>query len=461
MSLWGGRFEKGLHPAFDSFNRSLPFDRRLWAADIEGSRAWARAHVAAGSLGAREGKRLQVALTKLEKELARDDSPLDASASEDIHSYVEERLVEALGSLGKKLHAGRSRNDQVATDLRLYCKQRIVELDASLLALMGALVDLAEPHAATPLPGYTHLQRAQILTVGHHALAYVEILARDRSRLADAARRLDECPLGSGALAGTGFPIDRRALARDLGFARATRNSVDAVSDRDFVAELLFVVGLSAAHLSRLAEDWIFQASQEAGFLELSDAVTTGSSLMPQKKNPDSLELIRGKGARILGRLTGFLACLRSLPLAYDKDLQEDKEALFESLDTWEACLTVARLCVEGACFDEEALRAACLSGYLNATELADYLVERGVPFREAHDQVGQLVRLGLSRGLELAELPLERAQEIAPALDADFVDALGIPSVLARRRSLGGANPRLVRNEVRRWKKQLAKEKS
>jgi argininosuccinate lyase len=461
MSLWGGRFQEGLHPAFDSFNRSLPFDRRLWSADIEGSRAWARAHVSAGSLSAREGKRLVSSLDKLSKELSRDESALALSQAEDIHSFVESRLVEDLGPLGKKLHAGRSRNDQVATDLRLYCKQRVDELDATLQALMTALVDLAEREASTPLPGYTHLQRAQIITVGHHALAYVEMLSRDRSRLADASRRLDECPLGSGALAGTGFPIDRRALAKDLGFKRATRNSVDAVSDRDFVAELLFVAGLSAAHLSRLSEDWIFYASQEAGFLELADAVTTGSSLMPQKKNPDSLELIRGKGARILGRLTGFLACLRSLPLAYNKDLQEDKEALFESLDTWEACLTVARLCIEGARFDAEALEQACVHGYLNATELADYLVEKGMPFRDAHDQVGQLVRLGLERGQELAELPLDLAQEISPALDEGFRKALGIDAVLARRRSSGGANPRLVQREAKRWKKDLAKEKS
>ncbi|MEZ5989762.1 MAG: argininosuccinate lyase [Planctomycetota bacterium] len=456
MSLWGGRFAGGQHPAFDAFNRSLPFDRVLWREDLEGSRGWVRAQRAAKSLAADEAERLLAALDRLEADLAEDPAALRESQAEDIHGYVEAHLVEELGDLGKKLHAGRSRNDQVATDLRLWCRHRTAELDLVLGATMKALAVLAAQEAATPIPGYTHLQRAQVVTVGHHALAYVEMLARDRDRLAAAAARLDECPLGSGALAGTFLPVDREALARDLGFARPTRNSLDAVSDRDFVAELLFVATLSGAHLSRLAEDWIFFASQEAGFLELGDEVTTGSSLMPHKKNPDSLELIRGKGARLLGRMTGFLACLRSLPLAYDKDLQEDKEALFEVLETWEACLVVARLCVESARFDAERCAEACRRGYLDATELAELLVAAGVPFREAHDQVGRLVRLGLEQGRELTALSDDEVRRIAPAFEPSMRASLAIDAILARRTAKGAANPALVRAEAEAWTARL-----
>ena len=456
MSLWGGRFSGRLDPAFDSFNRSLPFDWRLWREDIEGSRAWARAHAAAGTLTQAECKRLLAALNRLERKLAKDPSALYESDAEDIHSFVEAALTADVGELGRKLHAGRSRNDQVSTDFRLWTKHRIVELDDQIAELMRALTTLAEREHATPLPGFTHLQRAQVVTVGHHALAYVEMLNRDRERLADAGRRLDVSPLGSGALAGTGFAIDRRKLAKDLGFAAVSRNSLDAVSDRDFVAELLFVATLSGAHLSRLAEDWIFYASQEASFLALSDAVTTGSSLMPQKKNPDSLELIRGKGARTLGRLTGFLACLRSLPLAYNKDLQEDKEALFDALETWEACLVVSRLCVEGAQFDEARCRAACERGYLNATELADYLVRKGVAFRDAHEQVGQLVRRGLELGKELTELTIDELREFAPAADRKLYASLATDRLLANRRAEGAANPRLVRAAAAKWRRRL-----
>ncbi len=306
------------------------------------------------------------------------------------------------------------------------------------------------------MPGYTHLQRAQPVTFGHHALAYVEMLDRDRGRFRSALARMDECPLGSGALAGTAFPIDRDALAGDLGFARATRNSMDAVSDRDFVAETMFACSLCGVHLSRLAEDWIFFCSTEAAFLELSDGVTTGSSLMPQKKNPDALELIRGKSARLIGRLTGFLACLKGLPLAYDKDLQEDKEALFDSVDTLAACLTVAALAVVGARPRSERAAAAARSGHLNATDLADYLVERGVPFRDAHERAGLLVRKAIERGCELEDLSLAEMKQVAREIGADVLRRLELGSVLGRRKTVGGAAPSRVRAEVRRWQKLL-----
>lgn len=457
MALWGGRFAGKLDPAFDAFNRSLPFDWRLWREDIEGSRAWARAQVRAKSLTAREGARLVAALDRLEKRLDQDEDALRNASDEDIHGFVESALVEDVGDLGKKLHAGRSRNDQVATDLRLWCKKRVDSLDERIASLMHALASLAEREAATAFPGYTHLQRAQVITVGHHALAYVEMLARDRERLEQARARLDVSPLGSGALAGTFLAVDRRAIAEDLGFGDVTHNSLDAVSDRDFVAELMFVAALSCAHLSRFCEDWIFFASSEAGFLELGDDVSTGSSLMPQKKNPDSLELIRGKGARVLGRLTGFLACLRSLPLAYDKDLQEDKEALFETLETWDACLAVTRLAALSATFDRTRCKHACSSGYLDATELADALCRRGVPFREAHEQVGQLVRLGLEQGKELRELAVADMQKIAPRIDESVQDELAVDALLSRRTAIGAASPDLVRTEARGWLERLS----
>ncbi len=456
MSLWGGRFSKGLDPAFDSFNRSLPFDQRMWKEDLKGSHAWAKALEAAGVLKKTECAKIQKALRKIERRLHAEPHLLDQSSSEDIHSFVEAALIEECGELGKKLHTGRSRNDQVATDLRLWVQNRLGTLDQALEELQKAFTQLALQEADTLLPGFTHLQKAQVLTVGHYALAYVEMLARDRDRLADAGKRANICPLGSGALAGTGFPIDRRALAKDLGFRAPTRNSLDAVSDRDFVAELLFVASLSAAHLARFSEDWIFYATAEAGYLELGDEVTTGSSLMPQKKNPDSLELIRGKGGRILGRLSGFLATLRSLPLAYNKDLQEDKEALFETLDQWEACLRVACLVVQSAQFDRERLEFSSEKGYLNATDLADYLVQKGIPFREAHDLCGRLVRLGISQKKELQELSLEEMRKVSERIDHEVFVFLHPRKALTRRTALGAANPKLVLREAQRWAKNL-----
>jgi argininosuccinate lyase len=335
------------------------------------------------------------------------------------------------------------------------------DLERGLTDLCSALVTLAEPNAALPMPGYTHLQRAQAITVGHALLAYVEMFARDGSRLADCVARFDACPLGSGALAGTAYPIDRDALARDLGFARATRNSLDAVSDRDHVAELLFTCSLVGVHLSRLAEDWIFFASNEAGFLELSDAVATGSSLMPQKKNPDSLELLRGKAGRSIGRLTGFLATLKSLPLAYDKDLQEDKEALFDAVDTARDSLAVAAIVVRNARFRADRCRAEASKGYLNATDLADLLVEHGVSFRDAHEKAGLAVRAAIERTVELEDLSDADRARLLPELGklsrADFARSLTVDASLARRNAFGGTSPTRVQAEVQSWKKTIA----
>jgi argininosuccinate lyase len=456
--LWGGRFEGEQNPVFESFHRSLPFDRRLWREDVRGSVAWANALAEAGVLSPTEAKKIVSALATIEADLAKDASILHASPAEDVHAFVEGSLGDLVGDLAKKLHTGRSRNDQVATDLRLWLREAVAGLDGALRELSSALADLAERHASLPMPGYTHLQRAQPITVGHHALAYVEMLARDRARLADAAQRMDACPLGSGALAGTAYPIDRAKLALALGFREATRNSLDAVGDRDFVCEIAFACALAMTHLSRLAEDWIFFASQEAGFLELGDEVATGSSLMPQKKNPDALELVRGKCGRVLGRLTGLLATMKGLPLAYDKDLQEDKEAIFECVDTTRACLEVAAIAVRTARFRKKRCRKAASRGHLNATDVADLLVKTGVPFRDAHERAGRAVRAAIEAEVEIEKLPPRARKELLPELaGVDLAKELSVEAVLARRSAIGGTAPRRVLAEARAWVKGLA----
>jgi argininosuccinate lyase len=407
-------------------------------------------------------RKLTAGLQAVAKEVEREPERLRASEAEDVHSFVEAELRAKLGDLAGKLHTGRSRNDQVATDLKLFLRGALGELDAALADLMHALALRAAEWHALAMPGYTHLQRGQPITAGHHALAYVEMLARDRARLADAQARLDTCPLGSGALAGTAWPIDRVALARALGFRGGpTRNSLDAVADRDHVCEVLFGCALILVHLSRLAEDWIFFATQEAGFLTLADAVTTGSSLMPQKKNPDALELIRGKSGRVLGDLQRILVVLKGLPLAYNKDLQEDKEALFEGLDATLACLRVMRTAVVGAQFDVQRCRTAAGRGQLNATDLADLLVARGVPFRTAHERAGKVVRRALELGIEIEELPAGERRELLPELPDDLHAALGVDAVLARRMAVGGTAPARVRRAAADWLKQLASARS
>jgi argininosuccinate lyase len=456
--LWGGRFDGALDPAFESFNKSLRFDARLWREDVRGSIAWAKAIESAGILTSDERAKIVSALESIDAELERDPSSLATSSAEDIHSFVEQRLSDLTGDLAKKLHTGRSRNDQVATDLKLWMKGAVGELEEELRASMRAMLDLAEPNAALPMPGYTHLQRAQPITVGHHLVAYVEMLARDRSRLIDALARLDTCPLGSGALAGTAFEIDREKLARELGFAAPTRNSIDAVSDRDHACELAFACSMIALHLSRFAEDWIFFATHEAGWLELGDAVATGSSLMPQKKNPDALELVRGKSGRVIGALSTLLVMLKGLPLAYDKDLQEDKEALFECVDTTCACLAMSALVVRNARFRAEKCRAESSRGYLDATDLADLLVKAGVPFRKAHERVGAAVRSAIELGVELGRLPANVRQELLPELaKLDLSRELAVDAVLARRNAIGGTAPARVTSEIQIWKEKLS----
>ncbi|EJY4340262.1 argininosuccinate lyase [Vibrio cholerae] len=445
MALWGGRFTQAADSRFKAFNDSLRFDYRLAEQDIVGSIAWSKALVSVNVLSVQEQQQLEQALNQLLQSVQQDPEQILASDAEDIHSWVEQKLIEQVGDLGKKLHTGRSRNDQVATDLKLWCRDQGVHLLLALKTLQQQLVVVAAEHQSTVLPGYTHLQRAQPVTFAHWCLAYLEMFERDESRLTDALARLNTSPLGSGALAGTAYAIDREVLAADLGFTRATRNSLDAVSDRDHVMELMSVASISMLHLSRLAEDMIFYTTGEAGFIELADTVTSGSSLMPQKKNPDALELIRGKTGRVYGALAGMMMTVKALPLAYNKDMQEDKEGLFDALDTWFDCLQMAGLCFDGIKVNAARTLEAAKQGYSNATELADYLVAKGIPFREAHHIVGVAVVAAIGKGVALEELSLAELQQFSPLIEQDVYPILTIESCLEKRCALGGVSPKQV----------------
>ncbi|KGJ89734.1 argininosuccinate lyase [Colwellia psychrerythraea] len=441
MALWGGRFKEKASLQFKKFNDSLPVDYRMAVQDIVGSIAWAQAIHEVGVLNDDELVRLTAALEELKASVEENPKQILLSDAEDIHSWVEIQLIEKTGDLGKKLHTGRSRNDQVATDLKLWCKETGGDLLFALVNLQQAMMNLAEREKDTVLPGYTHLQRAQPITFGHWCLAYVEMFNRDIGRLKDALYRLDVSPLGSGALAGTAYPIDRNALASRLGFRTATLNSLDAVSDRDHVIELLASASISMMHLSRFAEDLIFYNSGEAGFVEMSDLVSSGSSLMPQKKNPDACELIRGKSGRVFGALTGMLTTMKALALAYNKDMQEDKEGLFDALDTWQECMEMAVLVADGLKVNRSRTLAAAQQGYANATELADYLVGKDIPFREAHHIVGEVVLAAIDKGVPLEDLTISQLQDFSDKIEQDVYQHLSIESTLNKREALGGTS--------------------
>ncbi|MCG3732268.1 argininosuccinate lyase [Vibrio cincinnatiensis] len=458
MALWGGRFTQAADTRFKEFNDSLRFDYRLAEQDIIGSIAWSKALLSVNVLTEEEQQKLELALNELKLEVMEDPQQILLSDAEDIHSWVEQQLISKVGDLGKKLHTGRSRNDQVATDLKLWCRQQGQQLLLALDRLQSQMVAVAREHQGTVLPGYTHLQRAQPVTFAHWCLAYVEMFERDYSRLNDAIKRLDTCPLGSGALAGTAYAIDREKLAYNLGFRRATRNSLDSVSDRDHVMELMSIASISMLHLSRLAEDMIFYNSGESGFIELADTVTSGSSLMPQKKNPDALELIRGKTGRVYGALAGMMMTVKALPLAYNKDMQEDKEGLFDALDTWNDCMEMAALCFDGIKVNGERTLEAAKQGYANATELADYLVAKGIPFREAHHIVGVAVVGAIGKGCALEELTLEELKAFSAVIEDDVYAILTIESCLEKRSALGGVAPHQVAYAVDEAEKRLAK---
>jgi argininosuccinate lyase len=441
-NLWGGRFKGESDAAFVRFNRSLVFDRRLITAEILASLAHCKALVGAGVLTPEEVEKIESGLKAILTRSQSDPGYLaDPVAAEDIHSFVELRLVELIGEVGRKLHTGRSRNDQVATDLRIWTREAIDELINELAIVQRSLLAFAEANSEMVLPGYTHLQRAQPVLLAHWCLAYFEMLQRDGERLRDARTRVNVMPLGSAALAGTSWSIDREAVARDLGFDGVTANSIDGVADRDFCVEFVSACSLIMVHLSRLAEDIILYTTTEFGFFELSDAVATGSSLMPQKKNPDAMELVRGKAGRVFGDLQTLLATLKGLPLAYNKDMQEDKEAVFDAFDTTKACLEVTATVLGNVRVNGERMRAAVLKGYMNATELADYLVRMGMPFRDAHEAVGRIVLHAIDRGLELQELPLQELQQFASVIDARVFDILTLEQTLATKSQIGGTS--------------------
>ncbi|MSQ90052.1 MAG: argininosuccinate lyase [Phycisphaerales bacterium] len=456
--IWAGRATEPADPLFRQFNDSLSFDRTLVREDIEGSVGWARALERAKVLTAEEAGSLIDALGEVLRHAIESPSALAEAADEDIHSWVERELVARVGSLGKKLHTGRSRNDQVATDLRLWTIKQIARRASEIEGCIQSLLSLAERERGTVFPGYTHLQRAQPILFGHWCMAYVEMLLRDRERFNDAAIRASMCPLGSGALAGTAYPIDREQLARDLGFSAPTANSLDAVSDRDFVVETLSATALASIHLSRLAEDLIFYTTGEAGLITLGDSVTSGSSLMPQKKNPDALELIRGKSGRQIGNLVNILTVLKGLPLAYNKDLQEDKEPLFDAMEHLSLSLRMIPPVLDGMTIDRQRARIAAEGGYSNATELADYLVHQGVPFRDAHHSVGRLVREAIRESKPLEALSVEQMQAIAPGVRDDVYVALTVDRAVAKRDVHGGTAPAQVAGSVAAARRNLGR---
>src|SRR3989440_2432722 len=438
-NLWGGRFKGETDPAFAEFNSSFGFDRRLFAVDVQASMAHCDGLETAGVLTNSESERIKSALQTILERGQASAHYFDEQTAEDVHTFVEARLVEMIGDLGRKLHTGRSRNDQVATDLRLWLRGEIDKLAVALRNTQEALLDLAEGNRDAVIPGYTHLQRAQPILFAHWCLAYFEMLARDRERLSDVRKRVNVMPLGSAALAGTSYTIDREAVARALGFDSVSRNSLDAVSDRDFCIEFASSASLIMVHLSRLAEDIIIYATIEFGFFELSDAVATGSSLMPQKKNPDSMELVRGKAGRVFGHLTSLLTTMKGLPLAYNKDMQEDKEALFDAVDTVDASVRVTITVLGNLRVNEERTREAATHGYMNATELADYLVRKGMPFREAHETVGRIVMHAIGRGVELNELTLDEIRSYSPLIAEDVFESLTLEQTLATKNQKGG----------------------
>jgi len=458
MKLWGGRFSGRSDPQFEKFSESFSLDQRFILYDLRVNLAYVKSLGRARALRPREVARLSSGLAALGREVGRNPHWARGQSAEDVHTWVERELERRVGEVARKLRTGRSRNDLVATETRLYLKDATLGLERALVEMLAALSGQARRHQAVVMPGFTHLQPAQPILFSHYLLAYFEMFRRDVTRLEDCHARADELPMGAGALAGTTFAVDRERLARDLGFARVARNSLDVTSDRDPVAELMFACSLCMVHLSRWAEDLIIYGSPAFGFVELADAYATGSSLMPQKKNADSLELIRGRAGTVLGRLTGFLATLKGLPLAYDRDLQEDKAALFAAADTTGEAVTIAARVVSTLSIHPERMKAATQLGFLTATDLADELVRRGVPFAEAHEQVGKLVRYAADAGKTFADLTPAEASKWIPAWDSKLRAAAVSPEASVRRRNVtGGTAPRQVARQLAAAERTLA----
>ena len=459
MKLWKGRFQKEADPKTNDFNSSISIDSRMYHEDIQGSIAHATMLGECGIIDKSESEKIIAGLKAIRADLDSGALTIDPDA-EDIHTFVEGELTARIGDAGKRLHTARSRNDQVALDVRLTLRKDVAALQAQLKDLVRVLCKKAEQYAGAVMPGYTHLQRAQPITFGHHLMAYCEMLLRDLSRFDDAQKRMDVMPLGSGALAGTTYPLDRQLTAKLLGFSQVSQNSLDGVSDRDFCAEIAFAVSLAMVHLSRLCEEIVLWCSWEYKFIELDDAFSTGSSIMPQKKNPDIAELIRGKSGRVFGDLMGLLAMMKGLPLAYNKDMQEDKEAVFDAVDTLKLCLTPLIPMLETMTVLEGNMRNAAARGFINATDCADYLVaEKGLPFRDAYKITGELVALCIEKGLTLETLPLEEYQAICPAFDQGVYQAISLERCVAGRKVLGGPAPENVRAQAQRVLALLEKE--
>ncbi len=447
---WGGRFTEATDSFVEAFSASVAFDQRLYRYDIEASIAHARMLAHVGVLSEEECRAIEKGLLDIRTDIERGDFAWLVEL-EDVHMNIEARLTERIGIAGKKLHTGRSRNDQVATDMRLYLRHEIDEISAELTRLQGGLLDLAEREADTIMPGFTHLQVAQPVSFGHHLMAWFEMLKRDKERLRDCRRRVNVMPLGAAALAGTSYPIDRAYTARLLDFDLPAENSLDAVSDRDFVMEFNAVAALLMCHLSRISEELILWSSAQFDFIELPDRFCTGSSIMPQKKNPDIPELVRGKSGRVYGNLMALLTLMKAQPLAYNKDNQEDKEPLFDTVDTVKGCLRVFADMIPALQVKERQMMAAAHQGFSTATDLADYLVRKGVAFRDAHEIVGKAVRYGIDNGKDLADMSLEELQRFSPVIDQDVFDVLTLAGAIAARDHLGGTAPRQVRAAVQR----------
>ncbi len=457
QKLWAGRFKEKTAKIVEKFTSSIAVDRRLYAYDIQGSIAHCRTLAKAAIISAEEAEELIAGLEKIKQEIDEGTLPY-SDALEDIHTHVESRLAEIAGKVAHKLHTARSRNDQVALDVRLYLRDTVLSIIQHLYELQNVLVGLAKRHIETVLPGYTHLQRAQPILLAHHLMAYYEMFSRDAARMQDCLVRINVMPLGSAALAGTPHPIDRKYTAELLGFEKVSANSVDSVSDRDFIIEFLSAAAICMMHLSRLSEELIIWSSAEFGFIELQDAYATGSSIMPQKKNPDVAELIRGKSGRVFGNLMAMLTLMKSLPLSYNRDMQEDKTLLFDAADILTACVEIYIQLLPNIKINKTIMQKAADSGYLNATDMADYLVTKGMPFREAHHCVGQVVRYALGLKKEIHELSIKELQQHAPQIEDDIFDYLETQQMIDRRTSMGGTGTKAVKTAIKTAEQKLKK---
>lgn len=456
MKLWKGRFQKEADPKTNDFNSSISIDSRMYKEDIEGSIAHATMLGAAGIIDKGESEKICAELEKIEKDIETGALNIDPDA-EDIHTFIEGELTARIGDAGKRLHTARSRNDQVALDVRLTLRKECAGLMEQLKELINVLCDQAEEYADTVMPGYTHLQRAQPITFGHHLMAYAEMFLRDIGRMQDALKRMDVCPLGSGALAGTTYPLDRDLTAKLLGFSGVSRNSLDGVADRDFCAEIAAAISLAMVHLSRFSEEIILWCSWEFKFIELDDAFSTGSSIMPQKKNPDIAELVRGKTGRVYGALNALLTTMKGIPLAYNKDMQEDKEWAFDAMDTAKGCITLFAGMLKTMQFNKDRMEESAKHGFTNATDAADYLVNHGVPFRDAHGIVGKLVLTCIEKKIPLDALPLEEYKKISPVFEEDIYEAIDLKTCVNKRITIGAPGKDAMEKSIAAYKKYMA----